>query len=290
MVKCPICHSNYANLRQHLRTIHLVFNLEERAILLKMARSRLPLKNEVCPVCAKKCIHTDRHVCKVHKDLTEAKRMDALHTLTWRVAVRELKALRQTNPEVPLATCLDEEEEPVVTPSAAESPSLDAQEVHPEGLPQSWGTPTQAWGRLPVWMGPYPPQGMWATPIQVWAPSSDVEAAPLQLVEAAPLQLVEAAPLQVVEAAPVQALGDAPTQEVGGALSQVLGCALRKVLSPPPQVSAPLPEAQASCSAEFGASSSPSTNERTLMNIMEELGFDILDAPLNNPFIDMDHC
>ncbi|KAL0152479.1 hypothetical protein M9458_052202 [Cirrhinus mrigala] len=226
MVKCPICHSNYTNLRQHLRTIHLVFNLEERAILLKMARSRLPLKNE------------------------EAKRMDALHTLTWRVAVWELKALRQTNPEVPLATCLDEEEEPVVTPSAAESPRLDGQEVW--GLPQSWGTPTQAWGRPPMWMGPYPPQGMWAAPFQVWAPSSDVEAAPLQ----------------VVEAAPVQALGDAPTQEVGGALSQVLGCALRKVLSPPPQVSAPLPEARASCSAEFGASSSPSMNERTLKNVM----------------------
>lgn len=124
--------------------------------------------------------------------------MDALHTLTWRVAVRELKALRQTNPEVPLATCLDEEEEPVVTPSAAaESPRLDGQEVW--GLPQSWGTPTQAWGSLPVWMGPYPPQGMWAAPIQVWALSSDVEAAPLQ----------------VVEAAPIQAVGDAPTQEVG---------------------------------------------------------------------------
>ncbi len=70
MITCPICHSEYANLRQHLRIIHYVYNLEERAILLKLARSRLPVINEVCPICAKKNIHTKRHVRKVHKNLS----------------------------------------------------------------------------------------------------------------------------------------------------------------------------------------------------------------------------
>lgn len=53
--------------------------------------------------------------------------------------MQELKVLHQTNPEIPLATRLDEKEEAVAPPSAAEGP-------HPDGPePGGGSTPIQVW-------------------------------------------------------------------------------------------------------------------------------------------------
>lgn len=56
----------------------------------------------------------------------EYEKMEALHTLKWRVTQRELKALRESCPEIPLVTCLDEEDEPParVPPAAPVAPPL----------------------------------------------------------------------------------------------------------------------------------------------------------------------
>ncbi len=177
--------------------------------------------------------------------------MAAFHTLRWRVAVRELKALHQKKPEVPLATQLNEEEEPVAPPSAEEGPRPDGPEPQPAlpeapvGLFQFWTTPTQVWGQPlnPPLIAPFQvwarPSGVGAAPFQVWAPPSGVGAAPIQVW----------APPFVVGAAPPQSVKAAQTQEVRDSLSQVLGAALMEVLSPPVEVSAPPPEVSSSAAS-----------------------------------------
>ncbi|KAL0147006.1 hypothetical protein M9458_057530, partial [Cirrhinus mrigala] len=89
------------------------------------------------------------------------------------------EALHQTNPEVLLATRLDEEER-VAPPFAAEGPRPDgpvpppALLEAPAGLLQFWATPTQVWGQHSMLMEPYPPQVVWAVPFHVWPPPSGV--------------------------------------------------------------------------------------------------------------------
>lgn len=69
-LECPICSCKLTHLRHHLKNKHKVLNMDERKILLKLARGRVKLKNVACPVCSKKISFLERHLLKTHKDLT----------------------------------------------------------------------------------------------------------------------------------------------------------------------------------------------------------------------------
>lgn len=70
MPKCPLCPAELNNIRQHLRTIHKVMNLEERDILIKLARGRVNLRDVRCPLCRGTFIYISNHLLNGHKDLT----------------------------------------------------------------------------------------------------------------------------------------------------------------------------------------------------------------------------
>ncbi len=66
MPKCPLCPAEVQNIRQHLRVVHKVLNVQERDILIKFARSRVKLENLECPLCQKAPDQRpQRHNCKL---------------------------------------------------------------------------------------------------------------------------------------------------------------------------------------------------------------------------------
>lgn len=70
LLECPMCHCTVTHLRHHLRSAHGVLNLQERQILLKLARGRVKLRNLSCPVCSKEFIYIEKHLMRGHPDLT----------------------------------------------------------------------------------------------------------------------------------------------------------------------------------------------------------------------------
>ncbi len=70
MPKCPLCPAEVQNIRQHLRVVHKVLNVQERDILIKFARSRVKLENLECPLCHTLFKYVEKHLIKGHRDTT----------------------------------------------------------------------------------------------------------------------------------------------------------------------------------------------------------------------------
>ena len=111
MPVCNICHNDYtvASLSGHLKTIHMVFNVTERKLMLNLANKRTNKRHCPCPVqgCGVQGKFLERHLSMVHKGL-KADEMEVLKQMVRRQETnRLLTELRDTNPEVPLVTTWD---------------------------------------------------------------------------------------------------------------------------------------------------------------------------------------
>ncbi|CAM4574708.1 hypothetical protein PO909_030021 [Leuciscus waleckii] len=107
LLECLLCTSNVSHLRHHLRSAHKVLNLEERQTLLRLARGRVKLRDLSCPVCSIKFTLVERHLIRQHSVLTDPVVRNLIKTLKWKVSMDELARLRETNPEIPMASTLD---------------------------------------------------------------------------------------------------------------------------------------------------------------------------------------
>ncbi|ROL49818.1 hypothetical protein DPX16_1189 [Anabarilius grahami] len=127
---CPLCLRMYARPSQHLVVTHHVKNKEERKLLLSLESGRVNVCERRCPVpgCGKLTSRLDRHI-QTHSDLSMTARMDAVLSCKRKKVLSQLSALRASNPEVPMVSSLDLEEEPK---SEDTSMSLDEEESEEE--------------------------------------------------------------------------------------------------------------------------------------------------------------
>lgn len=126
---CPICGKDYSQLSQHLRVSHMVKNVAERKLLLALQSGRVSVRVGCCPVpgCSKESARLDRHL-KAHTELTVATRRAMVEKRKKEQILRELAALRASNPEVPLISTLDLQDE---NEDAPEHPLQEEEEEEP---------------------------------------------------------------------------------------------------------------------------------------------------------------
>ncbi|XP_016116871.1 uncharacterized protein [Sinocyclocheilus grahami] len=108
---CPLCERVYSRLSQHLRVTHRVMNLQERKLLLAISSGRVDVRKGTCPVptCGKFTSRIDRHLIG-HTELTAAARQETIQALKMRKILHDLSELRASNPAVPMASTLDQED------------------------------------------------------------------------------------------------------------------------------------------------------------------------------------
>ncbi len=108
---CPLCKCPYSRLSQHLRLTHRVVNLQERKLLLAISSGRVDVRKGTCPLptCGKSTSRIDRHLMG-HTELTAAARQETIQALKMRRILHNLSELRASNPVVPMASTLDQED------------------------------------------------------------------------------------------------------------------------------------------------------------------------------------
>lgn len=108
---CPLCKCPYSRLSQHLRVTHRVMNLQERKLLLAISSGRVDVRKSTCPMptCGKSTSRIDRHLMG-HNELTAAARQETIQALKMRKILHNLSELRASNPVVPMASTLDQED------------------------------------------------------------------------------------------------------------------------------------------------------------------------------------
>ena len=111
MPSCHICFNDYtvASLAGHLQKMHYYKNIQERKIFLNLCNKRTNIRRSPCPFpgCGKVGRLLVRHIQRIHNvsdDELESLKEQARH----QEAERLLRALRDTDPEVPLMTTWDD--------------------------------------------------------------------------------------------------------------------------------------------------------------------------------------
>ncbi|XP_023185897.1 uncharacterized protein LOC111607974 [Xiphophorus maculatus] len=146
--RCPVCQSKSWRLRSHLDDVHSVRNAQERRILLAFARGRVSVRGMKCPVrgCAYGGSRVAQHLQDAHRDLGAKEKRRLLRKLQWRKTLRQVRELRASGPDPPLATSLDldgsrgREEAAAASaspppPPTLSPPSLASDVVQGRGLP-----------------------------------------------------------------------------------------------------------------------------------------------------------
>lgn len=90
---------------------HKVINSQERKLLLAISSGRVDVRKGTCPVptCSKYTTRIDRHL-KGHTELTRAAQQEIIQALKRKKIMHDLTELRASNPAVPMASTLDQEE------------------------------------------------------------------------------------------------------------------------------------------------------------------------------------
>ncbi|XP_032406088.1 uncharacterized protein LOC116710901 [Xiphophorus hellerii] len=104
--RCPVCHRPSWRLRRHLDDVHCVRNALERRILLAFARGRVSVRGMKCPVggCSYGGSRVAQHLQDAHRDLGAKEKKRLLRKLQWRKTLRQVRELRASGPDPPLAT------------------------------------------------------------------------------------------------------------------------------------------------------------------------------------------
>ncbi|XP_033948875.2 uncharacterized protein [Pseudochaenichthys georgianus] len=107
--ECPICKSSYHVLSKHLQRNHNVNNADERRIILLLANGRTNIRLHPCIIAGCEYIGTrlDRHLHKDHVELSREEIHVVVNEVKIKVAKRELRELRLTNPTVGMITSWD---------------------------------------------------------------------------------------------------------------------------------------------------------------------------------------
>lgn len=111
---CPLCLRGYLQLSQHLKMTHKVINIQERKLLLAISSGRVDVRKGTCPMpaCSKYTTRIDRHL-KGHPGLTRKAQRETIQMLKKKKIIHELAKLRASNPAVPMASTLDQEDAPL---------------------------------------------------------------------------------------------------------------------------------------------------------------------------------
>ncbi|XP_066532008.1 uncharacterized protein [Hoplias malabaricus] len=110
--QCPICEKFITCMSQHLRVSHGVVNKKERKLLLQLVSGKVDVRTGICPVagCNTKTSRMDRHL-KTHNELSKPMQTEVLNSLKRKMVLKGLSELRESQPDVPMASILDIEEQ-----------------------------------------------------------------------------------------------------------------------------------------------------------------------------------
>ncbi len=110
--ECPICGKLLLSVSKHLRLIHNLKNSKERAILNNLAPGRILVGGGQCPVvlCNANVLHLEKHL-RAPKDITLQRIERELKSLKRTTAINQLAALRASNPDPPMVSQLDLDQE-----------------------------------------------------------------------------------------------------------------------------------------------------------------------------------
>ncbi|XP_035984382.1 uncharacterized protein LOC118556144 [Fundulus heteroclitus] len=106
---CPLCRSVFTYLGKHLRRAHGLQNQDECKILVNLANGRINIRSMPCPFdgCDYSRSRLDRHFELAHREVEQERISQAINTLKYQATIQRLKALRETNPDPPMISCLD---------------------------------------------------------------------------------------------------------------------------------------------------------------------------------------
>ncbi|KAM4532905.1 uncharacterized protein V3H82_026610 isoform 2-T3 [Fundulus diaphanus] len=106
---CPLCHCVFTYLGKHLRRAHGLQNQDECKILINYANGRINIRSMPCPFdgCDYLSSRLDRHIELAHPEVEVERISEAISTLKYQATIQRLKALRETNPDPPMLSCLE---------------------------------------------------------------------------------------------------------------------------------------------------------------------------------------
>ncbi|XP_041834072.1 uncharacterized protein LOC121635078 [Melanotaenia boesemani] len=112
MFTCPMCERRFLHASKHLKTAHLVFNKEEKKILVNHAIGRVAYRTAKCAVsgCSYQQTRLDRHLKETHLELEPYQLQAKIEEVKMSQTIELLRALRASNP-TPMVSSLDLVEE-----------------------------------------------------------------------------------------------------------------------------------------------------------------------------------
>lgn len=142
---CPICYKTYYALSNHFQRAHSVKNVQERKLLLQLARGRVNVRDCKCPLdtCTYSSGRLDKHLFSGHPELSTDAKNKMFEFVKRAKTVELLQAVRDTEPSPPLTSSLTMEgfssglehdeagaQEPP-TPTCSQPPCSDEEEPGP---------------------------------------------------------------------------------------------------------------------------------------------------------------
>lgn len=110
---CPICRGAYRQLNVHLRDLHKVTNDQERRLLNAFATGIFHILDGPCPIrdCFRRGQNVQKHIQRAHPDLMREEKDTILTKARLRALFRALAELRASNPDPPMVSTLDLQED-----------------------------------------------------------------------------------------------------------------------------------------------------------------------------------
>ncbi|CAL8378194.1 unnamed protein product [Gadus morhua 'NCC'] len=122
MGDCPICLKALQFVAKHLREIHSLHNNRERGILnfLATGRTLIPARPCSLPGCSPHLLCVEKHL-RTHNELRKGNVNREIKALKRATAIKQLAALRATDPHPPIVSTLDQTEDQQSDPEAGVS-------------------------------------------------------------------------------------------------------------------------------------------------------------------------
>lgn len=110
---CPVCKRSFRQLNIHLREYHKIKNDQERRLLNSFATGIFHIPDGPCPIrgCLRNDQNVQKHVQRSHSELLREEKETYLTKARLRALLRALAELRNTNPDPPMVSSLDPQED-----------------------------------------------------------------------------------------------------------------------------------------------------------------------------------
>ncbi|KAA0701566.1 hypothetical protein E1301_Tti023926 [Triplophysa tibetana] len=96
------------NFKQHLRVLLKITNLQERQLWQKLARGRVFLGGQICPLCNVFLKQFEKHLKTGHPDISSVKKRNIVKRMERELTMGKLRELEASNPAIPMVTLKDE--------------------------------------------------------------------------------------------------------------------------------------------------------------------------------------